>query len=109
MEAAAKARHGPNHHFVPFNALGIKVYDCSGKPGYNFHSDGNVMHFAISNDPYPQHLIPASQNLRVWTSTFMRQSIMGKPLKVTWVDDPELQHIVASVGILNDSTHIQGI
>ena len=34
---------------------------------------------------------------------------MGKPLKVTWVDDPELQHIVASVGILNDSTHIQGI
>lgn len=44
MEVATKACLGPDHQFIPFNALGINVYDCSSKAGYSFHTDGNIMH-----------------------------------------------------------------
>ena len=109
MEVATKAHLGPDHQFMPFNVLGINVYDCSSKAGYSFHTDGNIMHYSIPDDPYPLHLIPTSKNLTVWTSTFMKENVVGKPLKITWVDDPKQQHVVASVDISNDTTTIQGV
>ena len=107
-ETALKARHGQHYKFVPFNALSSMMYDCSVKAGYGFHSDLNVMHCSLGpDDDYPQDCIPKPENFVVWTSTFMREFVLGKPLQLTWVDDCNRCNVVASLNIPNDMLHLQ--
>ena len=106
--AAEKARYGEDYQFVPFNAMAINVYDCSIKAGYSFHADGNNYHFRTGDDDeYPRERLPPPEDFSVLTSSFTREFVRDKPLRVVWADERDLDHPLATVNVGRDLTHYQ--
>ena len=108
-DAALKARHGQHYEFIPYNALAIVVYDCSVNAGFKWHDDKNKTHVlqVYLNDKYPSDQLPKEEDFTVWTSTFMKDFIPGKPLQVRWADDEDKKNVPFRVNIGNDHAHFQ--